>query len=668
MSDGANENAPKGDESLGARVSQSNGATKLDESLGTNRAATGSPRKPSIADLQLLVAAGHDLVQLAARDKRPVHRDWTTAPADNEAVIAAVERGANAGVRIGRDTLVIDVDPKNGGDESLARLKQDLGLDLSRCPTTVTGSGGAHYYLRRPEDAQLVTNLSDYPGIDFKSSGQVVAPGSIHPNGTAYVSNFYAYGPEVAPEASPALLSLLTRRPRERKHSDRAGELSPKMLAANLAQLDPDEFADYSSWINLLMACHHATRGEGLDEFVEWSTQGAGYEDAAEVIAYKWNGLSVDDRGLTVQYLFRQLHDRGLVVHDRVEPEDDFDAVESERNGRWRFLSVEELEALPPPTWLVPGLFIEGSIAAIYGAPESGKSFLAVDVSMSIASGIAWHGREVAQGAVLYVAAEGAPGIGKRTRAWRADKGATSRVIPFVLMRDPLNLSTEKEARDFAHAVASEVGPLRMIVVDTLNQTAAGADENSAQAMGCYIAGMKRLRDATGATVVVVHHSGKDESRGMRGSTALLGAMDTTVEVARASGGGSIEVRVRKQKDAEREPPMRFNLDKVAGSLVLRPSMMAGAAGDFCGDPIRAMAREMASGGRVALKELVAALRERDAVADKTARRRIADAIPEGRDAARPSYGALVWLERADDNPRGEMVVRVEEVPGCHAG
>lgn len=657
-------NARQGDEARRARDDLQE--TRPVADLGGDHAEADAPRKPSSEDLKRLSAAGYELVRLAARGKAPVQKDWNSTPADNLAVIDAVERhGANAGVRIGPRDLVIDVDPKNGGTESLARLVSDLGLDLSTSPTTLTGSGGAHYYLRRPEGTQLVTNLRDYPGIDFKSSGQVVAPGSIHPNGKAYDSNFEAHGPGDAPAAPASLLSILERRTAVGGTSERAGELTPKMLAANLAQLDPDDFAEYSNWLNLMMACHHATAGEGLDEFTEWSICGAGYADAAEEIAYKWGGLTFDDRGVTVKYLYRQLHDRGLLVHDRPDPEDDFDPVPPERNGRWRFLCLEELESLPPPAWLVPGLFVEGSIAAIYGAPESGKSFLAVDVAMSIATGIQWHGREVSAGAVLYVAAEGAPGIGKRVRAWRADRGVTSSEVPFVLMRDPLNLTTEEEARDFALAVSSELGPLRMIVVDTLNQTAAGADENSAQDMGRYIAGMKQLRDATGATVVVVHHSGKDASKGMRGSTALPGAFDTIVEVDRASDGRSIKLMMKKQKDAEHEPPMRFDMEKVAGSLVLRAAMIADPVADFATVRIRAMARELAKGGRVALKELVAALCERDGVSDKTARRRVAEAIPEGRESAVALDDSIAWTERADGNPRGEVVVMVELNPGC---
>ncbi|MDT3489021.1 AAA family ATPase [Stenotrophomonas maltophilia group sp. msm4] len=230
------------------------------------------------------------------------------------------------------------------------------------------------------------------------------------------------------------------------------------------------------------------------------------------------------------------------------------------------------------------------------------------------------------------------------------------------------NLAAEKDggARAFAQAVADELGPLRLIVIDTLNQTAAGADENSAKDMGRYIASMKLLRNATGAAVVVVHHSGKDLGKGMRGSSALLGAMDTTVEVERASDGRSIKVAVKKQKDAERESPMRFNLEKVGDSLVLRPTVMDVPEGEFAGgmDPILELARQEASerGGSIPLKELAAIVCERDGVSDKTARRKIEQAVPDGRSNARASIdGFLVWLEPMDErNPRLGILVRTE--------
>jgi len=287
---------------------------------------------------------------------------------------------------------------------------------------------------------------------------------------------------------------------------------------------------------------------------------------------------------------------------------------------------------------------------------------------MAVAGGIDWHGRQVERGGVLYIAAEGAPGLGKRFRAWKMDRCAQGFRFDLHLMRDDLNLAAEKDGgvRAFVEAVIEGLAPLRLVVIDTLNQTAAGADENSAKDMGRYIASMKRLRDATGATVVVVHHSGKDLSKGMRGSTALLGAMDTTVEVERATDGRSLAATVKKQKDAEREPPMRFNMEKVGDSLVLRPTVMVDAQGEFGGamDPILELARQEANerGGSIPLKELAAIICERDGVSDKTARRKIEKAVPEGRNNARATIdGFLVWLEPMDErNPKLGILVRTE--------
>ncbi|MCX5473662.1 AAA family ATPase [Alcaligenes sp. A-TC2] len=442
-----------------------------------------------------------------------------------------------------------------------------------------------------------------------------------------------------------------------------------------MEQLDPCDFGkgEHDRWKDLMMACHFATDGEGRQEFIDWCMGDPTYDDMEWVVGRRWDSLH-SDRGeeITTATLQMFLNDVGGGIAPP-EPEDDFevwDEVEepAQPTQRWRFLSIDELEALPPPRWLVPGVLVEGSLAAIYGAPESGKSFLAVDMSMAVASGLDWHGRPVERGAVLYIAAEGAPGLGKRVRAWKVEHCAQGREFAFHLMRDDLNLAAEKDGgvRNFVQAVTDELGPLRLIVIDTLNQTAAGADENSAKDMGRYIASMKRLRDATGAAVVVVHHSGKDLSKGMRGSTALLGAMDTTVEVERATDGRSLVVTVKKQKDTERDPPLRFNMEKMADSLVLRPTVMIDAPGDFDGvmDPILELARQAAQerGGSIALKELAEIVCKRDGGADATARRKIKSAIPDGRGNARVSVdGILVWLEPMDTrNPKLGILVRTE--------
>lgn len=150
----------------------------------------------------------------------------------------------------------------------------------------------------------------------------------------------------------------------------------------------------------------------------------------------------------------------------------------------------------------------------------------------------------------------------------------------------------------------------------------------------------------------------------MRGSSALLGAMDTTVEVERDKDGRSIKVAVQKQKDAERELPMLFNLEKVADSLVLRAAVIADAGADFMVDPIIELACAMVDdSGTVQLKDLAESLARRDGVSDKTARRRINDVIPENREHAKTAAdGSPVWQEPLNAaNPKLGIVVRIEK-------
>lgn len=488
-----------------------------------NDAATSSAAEPSF-DAYRRVRL--ELIPLRSRDKMPADRRWQDREYDHAATMERVRReGLNLGVRLPGDVVVVDVDPRNfpAGRDSLAELVAKAGLDLSAAPHVITGNldhAGHHYYFRKPKGAALLDSVEGFEGVEFKSLGrQVVAAGSIHPTGGTY-----AWAADSAPLHDmpdlPSRLVEMARRPERTKGSD-AGEITAEQLARSLGALDPCDFREHDAWRELMMACHHATDGEGRQEFIDLSTSDPSYADHEWIVGRRWDSLhSNRDGAVTIATLRKHLNDAGSDI-PASDPEDDFEVwdeapehVAPERS-RWSFLSIDELEPLPPPKWLIPGVLVEGSVAAIYGAPESGKSFLAVDMSMAVAGGLDWHGRAVERGAVLYIAAEGAPGLGKRVRAWKMDRHAQGRPFDFRLMRDELNLAAEKDGvvRAFVQAVTDELGPLRLIVIDTLNQTAAGADENSAKDMGRYIVSMKQLRDATGAAVVVVHHSGKDTSK-----------------------------------------------------------------------------------------------------------------------------------------------------------
>ncbi|MBN4983977.1 bifunctional DNA primase/polymerase [Stenotrophomonas maltophilia] len=192
-----------------------------------------------------------------------------------------------------------EVHPRRAEADPLAELVRDLRLDLSQAPHTVTGSGGHHYWFTKPTDVQLLDSLEDYPGVEFKSHGrQVVAAGSVHPCGRRYEWDDLSPDLDDAPEL-PATLLRLTRRP-VRAHGDAAGlgELTPEMLAASLEHLDPCDFQDHDSqWLPLMMACHHATNGDGRQEFIDWSTQDPRYSDDAWTIGRRWDSLHASPTG-----------------------------------------------------------------------------------------------------------------------------------------------------------------------------------------------------------------------------------------------------------------------------------------------------------------------------------------------------------------------------------
>jgi hypothetical protein len=678
MDDNANENARPGDES--GRAQGSAMEMKSTRSFEVNDATWSHSRKPSLqpyidAGLQLIPLHKWDAKDAKQRPRGKTPRDgaWQVREYDSDAVADAADRdGINVGVRLPASVMVLDVDPRNfGDDDSLLALMIDTGMDLRGVPQTATGSGGSHYWFSKPIDVQLLDSLEKYPGVEFKSFGrQVVSAGSRHPNGVVYAWVGNMPNLRGLPDM-PASLLELTRRP-IRSHGEAAGlgELTPDMLAETLEQLDPTKFSDHDAWLNLMMASHHATNGEGRQEFIDWSTGDATYADDAWVIGRRWDSLHAEagrgGRPITIKYLHKVVQEHGGQVA-QVAAEDDFEPVDmadfpvTPKQKRWHFLTLEQLEALPPPKWLVDGVIQEDTIVAIYGPPESFKSFLAIDLVMSVASNRTWHGRDVVAGAVLYIAAEGALGLTKRAKAWKAEHGVGS--VPFHLMHNDLNLAQEKEAAEFCRQMTAELGPLRMIVVDTLNQTATGADENSAQDMGRYVKSMKRMRDETGATVVVVHHSGKDATKGMRGSTALLGGMDTTIEVIRPDEEGmAINVKVKKQKDGEKERPMQFSMTKIADSLVLRPTLetVKGTVESFIGTPLRDwVAKEVLErGGRMAFKDLVNARVELTGGKDRMTRMNLQAVLAEGEGhATQSSDGTRVWMERKGGNSRGELEV-----------
>lgn len=200
---------------------------------------------------------------------------------------------------------------------------------------------------------------------------------------------------------------------------------------------------------------------------------------------------------------------------------------------RFAFKDADEFSEGPPLTWLIKHVLPKAEVGVMYGPPGAGKSFLVADFALSVARGTEWRGRKVAQGTVAYIVAEGAGGFRLRLRALREHFGVSLSGLPLKILDEAPNLLEKKDVTDLVASLRTLPG-LELIVVDTLAQVTPGANENSGEDMGRALGHCKALHRATGAMVLLVAHSGKDEARGVRGWSGIRGAVDVEIQVERS--------------------------------------------------------------------------------------------------------------------------------------
>lgn len=218
--------------------------------------------------------------------------------------------------------------------------------------------------------------------------------------------------------------------------------------------------------------------------------------------------------------------------------------------------------------WLMHGWLSMSDKSIIAGASRSGKSFLAIHISMALTFNIQVFGLAIRPGGVIYQAGEGALGVKKRLKAWRQHHGvAFNDSHPFVLLQRPIDIYRDHDrVKDLieeinAHAATFEV-PLRLVVIDTLAKATAGADEISGKDMGMVLDNVDLIQQKTGAHVMLVHHLNAGGSK-VRGHSSIYANVDQVLLVERDEQTKIRTVILDKQKDDEDGGRFQFDLRQV---------------------------------------------------------------------------------------------------------
>lgn len=209
--------------------------------------------------------------------------------------------------------------------------------------------------------------------------------------------------------------------------------------------------------------------------------------------------------------------------------------------------------AVQPKNWLIKGILGQGELSVLFAPSGGGKSFVALDMAARIATDLTWFGHKVEPTCVLYVAGEGATGFKHRMTAWRQD--ANIEEAAFHLMPSALDLFSENSTG--CSKIQAAIAKIRLqkqmgvglIVLDTLSRMMPGGVDSDPRDMKMFLNQIEKLRLQTGAHVMLVHHTGKEKDRGMRGSSMLRDYADTVFEVQPPTDGGPHHIKIDKQKD-----------------------------------------------------------------------------------------------------------------------
>jgi hypothetical protein len=437
--------------------------------------------------------------------------------------------------------LVVDVDIKSGGPESLQAL--DLAHGFKPTLVVRTPSGGRHLYFKLPEGHPGVSNSVSAlgQGLDIRSTGgYVLGPGAV----TATGQFPYAWEMDEPIAEAPEWLIAKCGAVRPLKAVDRATDA-----------VEPDQELARRRAAEILQRSAvpvEGTRNRALYLFICKIREETGIDkQGATSVGLDFGrrcGLSEEETLTTVRSALRTAQNasgsRGVLTSDFpvLDRSATPHAAPQVKKGRLRSLSEVASPTSTTP-YLIKGLLSCASYCVLHGMWGSGKTFVALDMAYHVAAGAEWHGHKVHQGPTLYLAYEGVGGLAVRAEALIRHYG--NRDVPMYFDAARYDLRSPEGRAELGATIKGMPAKPALIVIDTLAHALCGGDENSAQDVSAFNTGVQGLIEHTHACVVVIHHPKKTGDSGPRGSGALPGAVDTELEVKEHV------LTPRKQRDME---------------------------------------------------------------------------------------------------------------------
>lgn len=250
--------------------------------------------------------------------------------------------------------------------------------------------------------------------------------------------------------------------------------------------------------------------------------------------------------------------DFGPIPADAADP---FDTTPKPKPKRLHLVHLKDAEPDFSRQAIVKGTLSIGGMSVLYGDSNTGKTFFALDLALAVAQGQSWQGLRTTAGGVVYVAAEAGRSLLTRVAAYKKHHGLDE--CPFAIVPCPVDLrSTDSDTAELVELIkeaAESMGTdVVLVVVDTLSRALAGGNENASEDMGAFIGNVDRVRHATQAHLMIVHHTGKDKAKGARGHSSLRAAVDTEMEIDEGR-----TVTITKQRDYESGQQYGFELLRV---------------------------------------------------------------------------------------------------------